>query len=153
MTRSMPPRLAFCCTLIATLWLGAWQALGAGPTAPSWQAVLVGGDDAQPVFDNAVDALAQWLGTTGVPGSNIHRLSASQALRGDGDRGAEPASVGRILQRIASLRPPPGAGCLIFITSHGQQGRGMWLAASGEYLQPDDLAQALSIGCAAAPTV
>src|SRR5713226_7064264 len=50
MTRSMPPRLAFCCTVIAALWLGSWQAFGAGPASP-WQAVLVAGDDAQPVFD------------------------------------------------------------------------------------------------------
>ncbi len=149
MTRSMPPRLAFCCTVIAALWLGSWQAFGAGPASP-WQAVLVAGDDAQPVFDSAVDALAQWLGAGGVAISDVHRLSASRTPR---DSGIEPASAERILQRIASLRPRPGAGCLVFVTSHGQQGRGIWLAYSGEYLQPASLAQALSIGCAAVPTV
>src|SRR5216683_2225421 len=120
MTRSIPPRLALCCAVIASLWLGSWQALGAEPAASRWQAVLVAGDDAQPVFDNAVDSLAQWLGTAGVPISDIHRLGASRAPR---DPGIEPASAARIVQRIASLQPQPGAGCLIFITSHGQQGR------------------------------
>jgi hypothetical protein len=150
MNRSMPPLLALCCTIIAALWLAPGQALGAGPAVSSWQAVLVAGDDAQPVFDNAVDALARWLGAGGVPNSDIHRLTASPALR---DPSVEPASAERILQRIASLRPQPGEGCLVFITSHGQHERGIWLAYSGEYLQPASLAQALSIGCAAAPTV
>src|SRR5580700_11139602 len=116
MTRSMPPRLAVFCTAIAVLWLGCWQALGAEPAASPWQAVLVAGDDAQPVFDNAVDALARWLGAGGVPLSDIHRLSASPR-----DPRVEPASAERIIQRIASLQAQPGTGCLIFITSHGQE--------------------------------
>jgi hypothetical protein len=150
MTQLMPPRLVLCCAVIASLWLGSWQALGAGAAASRWQAVLVAGDDAQPVFDNAVEALARWLGAGGVPISDIHRLSAS---RGPRDPGVELASAERIVQRIASLRPQPDAACLIFITSHGQHGQGIWLAYSSEYLQPASLAQALSIGCAAVPTV
>ncbi len=154
MTRSMPPRLALLCTVIAVLWWGCWQALGAEPAASRWLAVLGAGDDAQPVFDNAVGALARWLGAGGVPISDIHRLSASRAsLDPSVDRGVEPASAGRILQQIASLRPGPGAGCLIFITSHGQEARGIWLAYSGEFLEPASLARALSIGCAAVPSV
>src|SRR5579859_779071 len=125
MTRSMPPRLALFCTAIAVLWLGCWQALGAEPAQSPWQAVLVAGDDAQPVFDNAVDAFARWLGAGGVPISDIHRLSASRAAR---DPSIEWATADRILQRIASLRARPGAGCLIFITSHGQRDEGVWLA-------------------------
>jgi hypothetical protein len=148
MTRSMPPRRALFCTAIAVLWLGCWQALGAEPATSPWQAVLVAGDDAQPVFDNAVDAFARWLGLGGVPSSDIHRLSASPR-----DPRVEPASAERIIQRIASLRARPGAGCLIFITSHGQEGSGIWLAYSGEFLEPARLAQALSVGCAAVPSV
>jgi hypothetical protein len=146
----MPSRFVLCRTVILALWLGLGPALGAGPSVSSWQAVLVAGDDAQPVFDNANDALAQWLGGRGVARSDIHRLSASRARQ---DPSVEPASAERILQRIAALQPPPGTGCLVFITSHGQQGRGIWLAYSGEYLEPASLAQALSVGCAAVPTV
>jgi hypothetical protein len=144
----MMPRLALCCTAIAVLWLGCWQALGAEPAQSPWQAVLVAGDDAQPVFDNAVDTLQRWLGAAGVPISDIHRLSAAPR-----DPRVEPASAERIIQSIASLRARPGTGCLVFITSHGQEGRGIWLAYSGEYLEPERLAQALSIGCAGAPSV
>jgi peptidase C13-like protein len=154
MTQSMPPRLALCCmviaALLAALGLGSCRALGAGSAVSSWQAVLVAGDDAQPVFDNAVDAFARWLGAGGVPISDIHRLSAGRASR---DPSVEPASAERIVQRIASLRARPGVGCLVFITSHGQHGQGIWLAYSGEYLEPTGLAQALSIGCAGVPTV
>ncbi len=150
----MPPRRALCCTVIAALaavlWLGCGPALSAGAKASGWQAVLVAGDDAEPVFDNAVAAVADWLADRGVPISDIHRLSASRTPR---DSSVEPASAGRILQRIASLRARPGAGCLVFITSHGQRGEGIWLADSEEFLPPASLAQALSTGCPAVPTV
>ena len=154
----MPPRLALCLSVVAVLWavlwgglwLGCGPAFGAGAEASRWQAVLVAGDNAEPVFDNAVDALAQWLADRGVPGSDIHRLSASRAPR---DSTIEPASAERVLQRIASLRAQPGARCLVFITSHGQRGEGIWLAYSGDYLRPASLARALSIGCPAVPTV
>ncbi len=151
----MPPRRALSRSLVAVMWLaGLWLACGpalsAEPAASRWRAVLVAGDNAEPVFDNAVDALARWVADRGVPTADIHRLSARQASR---DNAVEPASAERILQRIASLGARPGERCLIFITSHGRQGKGIWLAHSGEYLRPAGLAQALSAGCAAVPTV
>jgi len=149
MIRSIPPRL--------TPWLCAFALFFAGWTPPlaaaasaGWQAVLVAGDNAEPVFDNAVDAIGHWLAASGVPLADIHRLSASRAAS---DPAVEPASADRIVQRIASLRARPGERCLVFITSHGQRGEGIWLAIRGEYLRPAALAQALSIGCAAVPTV
>jgi len=113
-----------------------------------WQAVLVAGDNAQPVFDNAVSAMARWLAERGVPPDDIHRLSASPR-----DSQTEAASAAAVLRRIASLPARPGMGCFVFITSHGKRGQGIRLAYSGEYLQPAALAQALSAGCGAAPTV
>jgi len=149
MTRSMPPRLTPWLCAFALFFIGWTQPLAAAASA-GWQAVLVAGDDAQPVFDNAVDAVGHWLAAGGVPVADIHRLSASREPRGPT---VEPSSADRIVQRIASLRPRPGERCLVFITSHGQRGEGVWLAARGEYLRPAALAQALSIGCAAVPTV
>jgi hypothetical protein len=133
---------------LAVQWLVCGPALGAEPAR--WQAVLVAGDDAQPVFDNAVGALARWLSGRGLPAADIHRLSASQAPT---DPSVEPASAERILRRIASLRARPGERCLVFVTSHGTAGAGIWLAYSGEYLSPASLARALSIGCAEVPSV
>jgi hypothetical protein len=49
--------------------------------------------------------------------------------------------------------PTSASGCLIFMTSHGVLGLGLSLSYAGQVLQPADLAEALSIGCAAVPTV
>jgi hypothetical protein len=149
------PRFVLWVRLIAIVWLvGLWPAGGQGlraePATARWQAVLVAGDNAEPVFDNAVEAVGRWLTARGVPNADIHRLSASRQPR---DPTVEPASAENILNRIASLRPQPGERCLIFITSHGQRGDGIWLASSGDYLRPASLAQALSAGCAAVPSV
>jgi len=127
----------------------AGKAATANPSA-RWQVVLAAGDDAQPVFDNATRALSQRLAAAGVPAANIHRLSASAAEIG---AAVEPALAGVLLQRIAALPARPGDRCLIFLTSHGERGAGVWLARSNAALSPDELAQALSRGCAAAPTV
>ena len=136
----------FCALLIWAL----VPAAAAQSSPGGWQAVLVAGDNAQPVFDNATAALQRFLISTGVAAENIHRLSANADAS---DPSVEPATADRILRRIAGLRPRPGERCLVFITSHGQQAEGLYLARSGEVLQPAMLADALSAGCGAAPTV
>ena len=135
-------------TWAALCLLLAAEAVAAVSSPSGWQAVLVAGDNAQPVFDNAVAAVRNWLASGGVPAPNIHVLSATPV-----EGKAEPASAERVLARIAALRPGPGEACLVFVTSHGQRGEGIWLAYSGEFLRPAELAQALSAGCARAPTV
>jgi hypothetical protein len=118
--------------------------------AARWQVVLAAGDDAEPVFDNAARALGQRLAAAGVPAANIHRLSASAGELGTA---VEPALANILLQRISTLPARPGDRCLIFLTSHGEQGAGLWLARSNTAVSPDELAQALSRGCADVPTV
>jgi hypothetical protein len=138
--------------LIVRLW--AVALLVTAPAAPAWakgwQAVLVAGDNAEPVFDNAIEAVGGWLSSIGVPANAIYRLSASARPFATT---SEPASARLVLGRVAALRPAPGEGCFVFITSHGQRGKGIWLAASGEFLEPQALARALSAGCRTAPTV
>ena len=136
---------AWLCAAALLLPCTALAAKGVKP-APRWQAVLAAGDNAQPVFDNATEALGRFLGARGVPAADIHQLSAS-------DTGAEPSSADRLLGRLASLPIGPGERCLVFITSHGREDEGVWLAHDHEYLQPAALAQALSGGCARVPTV
>ena len=125
------------------------DATTANPAA-RWQVVLAAGDDAEPVFDNAARALGQRLAAAGVPAANIHRLSASGAEVG---AAVEPALANVLLQRIGTLPARPGDRCLIFLTSHGERGAGLWLARSNTAVSPDQLAQALSRGCAAVPTI
>ena len=144
----IPLRWLFCAAAVVAA--GLVVPLFAAPLPGGWQAVLVAGDRAQPVFDNGVAAFASRLAAIGVPSASIHRLAADG---GYGDPGIEPATASRLLQRIASLQPGPAGRCLVYITSHGQRGRGVWLAATGEYLRPAELAQALSSGCGRVPTV
>jgi hypothetical protein len=128
---------------------GAATAGGARPSG-SWEVVLAAGDDAEPVFDNATRAFDQRLIAAGVPAGNIHRLSASAA---ELSASVEPAHVKALLHRITELSVRPGDRCLVFLTSHGERGAGVWLARSNLALGPDELADALSRGCASAPTV
>jgi hypothetical protein len=147
MAVTSPRSIACFCALL--IWALAPVAAAQSPPG-GWQAVLVAGDNAQPVFDNATAALQRFLISAGVAAENIHRLSANVDAS---DPSVEPATADRILRRIAGLRPRPGERCLVFITSHGQQAEGLYLARSGEVLQPAMLAGALSAGCGAAPTV
>jgi hypothetical protein len=146
---SSPIRILLLCVALS-LPIAA-KAFAAVSRTSGWQAVLVAGDDAQPVFDNAIRAVRDWLTSSGVPARNIRLLSATPDA--GSDTMTEPASAERVLARIAALRPGPDEGCLVFITSHGQRGEGIWLAYSGEFLRPAELARALSAGCARTPTV
>ncbi|MBV9152876.1 MAG: hypothetical protein JO204_13980 [Alphaproteobacteria bacterium] len=146
----MPLRLIlFFCLALMSFPLGA-AAQGAPSTAAGWQAVLAAGDKAEPVFDDAVATFSDWLSAHGVPPGNVHRLSASPARA---EAAAEPASAEQLLRRIAQLPVRPGENCLIFITSHGEHGRGVFLAYADEILTPVALATALSGACARVPTV
>src|SRR5438132_1899677 len=143
------------CLLVGLLMFAVLMGQGAVPTAAAisgagWQVVLAAGDDAEPVFDNATRELSQRLSAAGVPAGNIHRLSANAA---ELSHGIEPAVSKVLLRRIAELQVRAGDRCLIFLTSHGERGAGLWLARSNAALSPDELAQALSRGCGAVPTV
>ncbi|HTV87552.1 MAG TPA: C13 family peptidase [Stellaceae bacterium] len=127
---------------------GGATARTAAPAVSGWQAVLVAGDNAEPVFDNAVAAMDRWLVDRGVPQQAIHQLSAAPR-----HPQVERATLPRVLGRIATLRPHPGEGCFVFITSHGGEDNGVWLAASRNFLWPISLARALASGCRDAPTV
>jgi hypothetical protein len=126
----------------STAWAGI---VGAGGNL---QVVLAAGDDSEPVFDNATREMSRRLLAAGVPAGSIHRLSASAA-----EPGAQAATADILLRTIAELPARPGDRCLIFLTSHGERGAGLWLARSNRALSPDELARALSRGCGAVPTI
>ncbi len=140
-----------CAAVLALVALLRPAVPAAAPAAVArWQVVLAAGDGSLPVFDNATAAFARLLEKAGVPRGNIHHLTASAAgLRA----GVEPATRGRLLRQIAQLPARPGERCLVFLTSHGERGAGLWLALSDGVLTPDELARALSGGCAAVPSV
>lgn len=147
----MPLRLtARFCAVILTALVTIGAAPPDAPPVEHWQAVLVAGDTAQPVFDNAVAAVDMWLTEHGVAQGDIHRLSAGAGRR---DPAVEPATLPRVLGRIAALHGQPGDGCFVFITSHGAHNLGVYLSRDDEILNPAALAHALDAGCRTAPTV
>jgi hypothetical protein len=139
----------FALVMLALVCRDAARAETTGYTG-NWQVVLAAGDDAEPVFDNATREMTRRLAAHGVPIDNIHRLSASSTELGGK---VELAYADILLRRIAELPAKPSDRCLIFLTSHGERGAGLWLARSNRALSPDELAGALSRGCATVPTI
>lgn len=132
-------RTAFLCLAAACAGLTA-----AAAPAP-YKAVLIAGDGSLPVFDNAMDGVAVDLRRAGAA-ADIVRLSGSGAGR------ALPATLGNVVEAIAAMHPAAGQGCLVFATSHGVHGGGLYLSAEEEVLTPAVLDRALRAGCGSAPT-
>ena len=115
-----------------------------------WVAVVVAGDGSLPVFDNATGRMLDLLRRSGSAAETV-RLSAAPKML------AQPrvmlATRLRVLDAIANLRPGPGEACMVFLTSHGAHGPGVYLAPRTEFISPSDLDSALRSGCGAVPTV
>jgi hypothetical protein len=123
------------------------ELLGASYRQPlTWKAVLIAGDDAEPAFDNAVDALAGKLEGYGVPPANIVKLKADGV-------GAEAATGGNIQAAFEKMYPGPRGGCFVFITSHGQPRAGLYMKAANGYLSPLLMSRLLDASCRELPTV
>jgi hypothetical protein len=145
-------RTALLLLLLAGCAAPAQRATATAHQAPErWAAVLVAGDGAIPVFDNATGRMATLLEAVGTAPADIHRLSAAP------DMLAKPhvqlASKAQVLDVIANLHPAPGQACFVYMTSHGAHGPGVFLAPHHEFLSPAELADALDAGCGDAPTV
>lgn len=135
-------RLVLLCALAST---------AAAAEQSPYAAVLVAGSDDLTVFDRAVGAMRGALLARDEAPADIHPFSALN-LKIDGTR-VPVARLKPILSTIAALRPAPGQACLVYITSHGAPGRGLFLAPREEFLTPAALDRALAKGCAAAPTI
>jgi hypothetical protein len=118
----------------------------AAPQPAGWKALLIAGDNQEPAFDNAVDAMAGKLESFGVPSSDISILKATAA---DG----HAATRLNIRRAFAELHPASTEGCFVFITSHGGEGRGLVLARDRAFLSPGELGGLLNSACGDRPTV
>ena len=116
------------------------------PQPAAWKAVLIAGDDAEPAFDNAVDAMAAKLEGYGVRPQDIVTLKASAS-------GGLKANRDNIQDAFSRLAPAPLDGCFVFITSHGLPRRGLFLKAVDGALSPGELDRLLDRGCGERPTV
>jgi hypothetical protein len=123
------------------------ELLGSPATQPTgWKALLIAGDDAEPAFDNAVDAMAEKLRGFGVPAGNITTLKSDGA-------DADAATRANIESAFAKLAPGPRDGCFVFITSHGMPRHGLVLSRARAMLEPPVLSELLDRSCAGRPTV
>jgi hypothetical protein len=143
---------------VFTLLLAACSAGTAPPAAQSqlaaahpapltgWKAVLIAGDDQEPAFDNAVDAMEQKLESFAVPRADITVLKATA-------RDGQAATGANIRHAFVSLNPGAHEGCFVYVTSHGGAGRGLVLKRDRAFLTPGDLGTLLDSTCHNRPTV
>ena len=123
------------------------ELLGPSYVQPAgWKAVLIAGDDAEPAFDNAVDAMAGKLAEYGVSRASIVTLKADGA-------GKSAATTDNIQDAFAGLHPGARDGCFVFVTSHGRPGQGLLLARARNFLSPGELSGLINISCRNRPTV
>ena len=118
--------------------------------SPPYRAVFVAGDGSLPVWDNAVEALQEIMAPNLVRGQT-KRFSAAQPVIDQGK--AQLATRQAVVSAISALRPASGEGCLVYVTAHGAQQQGIFLAASRQILSPAILNRALESGCGDAPTI
>ena len=95
--------LALMLALLLAACAGADVPLKPLPQPTAWKAVLIAGDDSEPAFDNAVDAMAEKLGGYGLRPEDIVVLKASA---GDAHR----ADGSHIADAFAALTPSPSDG-------------------------------------------
>jgi hypothetical protein len=128
------------------------QALAADTTAPlpvpqHWSVFLVAGDNAAPVFDNAIRRFDGLL--TGPTFGPVHNFSADEMP------GTDIATGDRLGAAMATIPGNATEGCLVFITSHGSRD-GVAMKADFAYeqrLTPAHLEELLDGSCGTRPTV
>src|SRR4051812_8727131 len=102
------------------------------PQPTTWKAVLIAGDNAEPAFDNAVDAMTEKLENYGLRTQDIIALKASAS-------GGLKANPGNIQKAFSSFASAQSNGCFVFITSHGVPRRGLFMKAVEGTLSPREL--------------
>src|SRR5690349_15043061 len=117
------------------------------PQPTAWRAVLVAGDDQEPAFDNAVDAMARKLTELGVPASSLAMLKAN----GENEQEGTAANIAGAFAKLAPAASTDG--CFVFITSHGAPARGLVMKHARAFLSPANLDRLLADPCQGRPTV
>jgi hypothetical protein len=116
-------------------------------TPRHWSVFLVAGDNAAPVFDNAVRRFDDMLG--GPTFAPVHSFTADEMP------GTNIATGDRLSAVMANIPQGGNEGCLVFITSHGSPD-GVAMKADFEHQQrltPARLEELLDGSCGARPTV
>src|SRR5918995_3114013 len=125
----MPRRIAIVIALLLAGCASPQEAVRPLPQPSGWKAVLIAGDDAEPAFDNAVDAMAAKLQGYGLRREDIVALKASRS-------GRLRATRDNMRDAFSTLAPAHSDGCFVFITSHGIPRSGLFMKATGGALTP-----------------
>jgi hypothetical protein len=147
-SRHPPERWPLTLLLFTLLAACAQPAMSPGPTspapvAPHWQAYLIGGNDRDPVFDNATGTLRDLVASSG---GQIRRFSSATTP----PPGVGPTNAATIRRAAEAAPAQPGDHCLFYLTSHGNPG----LLAFGRppgTLNPQALAQLVDAVCGERP--
>ncbi|HVJ41466.1 MAG TPA: C13 family peptidase [Dongiaceae bacterium] len=117
------------------------------PVPQHWSVFLVAGDNAAPVFDNAIARFGSLL--RGPAFSPVHLFSADEAA------GTDVATSDNLSAAMANLPARGNDGCLVFITSHGSRD-GVAMKADLDHeqrLTPARLGSLLDESCGSRSTV
>jgi hypothetical protein len=125
----------------ALLALAAYRALDTTSAAPeatgSWRAFLFAGNAIDPVFDNATGTFATLL----TPSGPVQRFTSSAD-----ETNGSPLSVPAIRGAAQKTGGTRDSRCLLYITTHGNEGR-LLFGGEQQTLRPDGLAALANLAC------
>ena len=112
------------------------------------KAVMVGAESSIKAFDNATDRFSKSLtARVGPNRATIARFSNRPIPE------TERSEIPGVLRAIEAMQAGPNESCLIFVTGHGIQDRGVAFPRSKDYLRQNALDRAIAQGCGNRPTV
>lgn len=129
---------------LATPVLAGANPMNDGPK--SWKAVFMTGDNSIPAFDNAREAVTEKWRDDGL--KNIGQLSMNSELV---SKKVLASSAEGLDLALRNLRIKPDEGCLIWLTSHGNE-TGLYMRDQA-VLSPETLGAILDKRCKNNPTV
>lgn len=111
-----------------------------------WKAVFMTGDDSIPAFDNArIAATEKWRsdGLSAVSQLSMDPEKVTKSVTASSAKGLD--------QALRKLAVKPGEGCMIWLTSHGNE-EGLYMRDQ-DVLSPETLGEILTRRCGDNPTV
>ena len=123
-------------------------------TLDGWAVAVVAGDwqahngNPTPAFENARRDVVWSLERAGVRPENLLQFSPTARLRGDA--AVLMADRGTVESSWYALTRKAQAGCLFYVTSHGNQ---QGVVVGGQLMSPQELDMMLDLSCGERPTV
>lgn len=118
--------------------------------AADWKALVVGGADDRPIYDFAAEDVASRLRDAGVTRVALHTAS----LTAPDGQPRPPARLSSLRQSLGALGTRPGEACLLYISSHGEEGALRLVdEPNGHIASVADIDRLATAACGDRPTV